>query len=123
MSDLIIIDGVSYDVAITQLQRKADILDRSANRSEDGVLHREVIGTYYNYTLNIYTSNKKLYERLFWVLSAPTAYHRVELPNDHVAFDGYFSSIQDEVLRLEKDGTRYKKLTCRLTAMRPRRTP
>jgi hypothetical protein len=41
-SKYIIIDGQEYPVAVTKLQRKGDILDLTANRTEDGVLHREV---------------------------------------------------------------------------------
>ena len=123
MSKHIIIDGKEYNVAIVQLQRKADILDRYAERSEDGVLHREVIGTFINYALKIGTVNDiDLYEELFDVLSAPVASHMVELPNDHIRFEGYFSSIQDEVQLVRDDGTIYKNLVCRLTATRPRRT-
>lgn len=119
---LLKIDGVSYDVPIVSLKRKADILDRYATRSEDGELHREVIGTFYNYTLEIkHVRNRKLYNRLFDVLSAPVPSHSVELPNEDVTFDGYFSSISDEVARVDNDGVTYRNLTCRLTAMRPRR--
>ena len=116
------IDGTTYPVAIIKLQRKADILDKYAERSEDGVLHREVIGTYHNYTLNIGIVNDlDLYNTLFDVLSAPVASHVVELPHDHVAFDGYFSSVKDEIDRITDEGTRYKGLSCNLVAMEPRR--
>jgi hypothetical protein len=124
MSEFLIIDGITYQVPIIELKRKADILDKYAYRSEDGILHREVIGTYYNYSMKIGTVNDPvLYERLFSVLSAPVAYHTVELPNDHVAFKGYFSSISDEVSRVRSDGTKYKELSCNLTARAPRRRP
>ena len=69
MSDLIKIDGIEYNVSLAEVKRKADILDRYAERSEDGVLHREVIGTFYNYTLKIFTNDKQVYETLFEVLS------------------------------------------------------
>jgi len=118
----IIIDGTSYDVAITSLKRKADILDKSAYRSEDGDLHREVIGTYYNYTLAIGVyNNDTLYNTLFEVLSQPVAYHTVTLPHDNVEFKGYFSSVQDEVVRLTETGAKFKGLTCNLIAKSPRR--
>lgn len=118
----IIIDGVEYDVAITSLKRKADILDKSAYRSEDGELHREVIGTYYNYTLAIGVhNNDTLYNTLFEVLSEPVAYHQVILPHDNISFKGYFSSVQDEVVRLTKDGAKFKGLTCNLIAKSPRK--
>ena len=68
-SKYIIIDNVEYKVPIVELQRKGDILDLTANRTEDGVLHREVIGTYYNYTLTLGVVNDPdLYEELWDVL-------------------------------------------------------
>ena len=122
MSELLIIDGREYDVAVVELQRSADILDKTANRTEDGVLHREVIGTYYNYTMKIFTWDMDLYEELFWVLSAPQASHVVELPNDHVRYEAYFSSIKDSVVRVYPEkNAKYKGLSCKLTAIRPRR--
>lgn len=122
MGKYIIIDGKEYKVAITKLQRKGDILDKFAYRSEDGELHREVIGTFYNYSLTLGTINDtKLYDELFEVLTEPVASHKVEMPNDHVEFEGYFSSVQDEVDRVFDDRTRYKGLTANFTAMRPRK--
>jgi hypothetical protein len=122
MSEFIIIDTVVYQVPIVTLKRKADILDKYAYRSEDGVLHREVIGTYHNFTLEIGVINDPtLYNRLFDVLSAPVESHQVELPHDHVSFRGYFSSVQDEIKRLTDTGAVYRGLSCNLTAMVPRR--
>ena len=124
MAKHIIIDGVEYPVKIVQLQRSADILDKYAYRSEDGVLHREVIGTYYNYSLNIGTEHDRTtYNTLFEVLSNPVASHMVTLPNDGITFEGYFSSIKDQVLLVDEDGTLYTGLSCKLTATRPRKTP
>lgn len=125
MSDKLIIDGVEYDVPIIDLERKADILDKTANRSEDGTLHREVIGTYYNYTLKIgRIRDPELYNSLFNVLSEPVDSHRVELPNDHITFDGYFSSVKDKVHKVyDEDDARYRDLSANLTAMIPRRRP
>ena len=124
MSKYIIIDGVEYKVSITSLKRSADILDKSAYRSEDGELHREVIGTFYNYNLSLgLVNDMDLYNTLFEVLTDPVTHHSVELPNDHIAFDGYFSSVTDEVRRVTDEGTLYQGLTCNLTAMKPRKTP
>ncbi len=125
MAKSIIIDGTSYAVRITELKRTADILDKYAERSEDGILHREVIGTYYNYQLKIgvQRGERTLYNNLFDVLSAPVESHRVELPHDHVEFEGYFSSISDNIRLVDDDGFDCDGLTCKLTCMKPRRTP
>lgn len=123
MSNYIIIDRVEYPIAITQLQRKADILDKTANRTEDGDLHREVIGTFYNYSLKIYQNDPIIYEMLWDVLTKPVPFHLVELPHDHIQFEAYFSSVQDEITYIQKDGefVKYKGLSCNCISKRPRR--
>lgn len=124
MSKYLIIDGKEYPVALAEVKRRADILDKYAYRSEDGNLHREVIGTYHNYDLQIgITHDKALYNELFDVLSEPTAYHEVCLPHDGITYKAYCSSVNDTILRIESDGTLYKGLSCKFTAIEPRRRP
>lgn len=118
----IIIDGQEYPVAITKLERKGDILDLTANRTEDGVLHREVIGTYYNYTLEIgVVKDKVLYELLWQVLTAPVASHMIELPHDHQQFEGYFGSVKDNIEMVTANGYKAKGLSCNIVATNPAR--
>lgn len=122
MSKYLIIDGVEYKVPIVELQRKGDILDLTANRTEDGVLHREVIGTYYNYTLTIgVVNNPELYDRLWWVLTEPVASHQIQLPNQPTAFEGYFGSCKDDIQLVTEDGYKAKGLSFNLVATRPSR--
>ena len=125
MAKVIVIDNKAYAVRITELKRTADILDKYAERDEKGELHREVIGTYYNYQLKIGVKmgERDLYNELFDVLSAPVDCHDVELPHDHVKFKGYFSSISDNIRMVDDDGFDCNGLSCKLTAMKPRRTP
>lgn len=121
----LIIDNIEYPVAIVGLGRKGDILDLTANRTEDGVLHREVIGTFYNYTLNIIAPNDKaLYESLWWKLTEPVASHQVQLPYQPEPFEGYFGSCKDDVKLIDKNGTFIGTgISCNLVATRPARTP
>lgn len=123
-SKYLIVDDTTYPVGIVDLQRKGDILDLAANRTEDGVLHREVIGTYYNYTLNIIApSDPALYEALWWKLTEPVASHQVKLPYQPEAFEGYFSSCKDNVKLIDSSGRFIGKgISCNLTATRPSRT-
>ena len=122
MSNYIIIDGIEYKVRIASLKRNAEILDKYFYRTEDGSAVREVIGTFYNYTLAIgVVDDISLYNTLYDVLTAPVESHSVTLPSDGVTFDGYFASTSDEVDKIEADGTRFKGLTCSLIAMKPAR--
>lgn len=116
------IDGVEYKVPIVSLKRKGDILDLTANRTEDGVLHREVIGTFYNYTLTIgIVNDQELYDALWWVLTTPVASHQIQLPNQPEPFEGYFGSCQDDIVLITDEGQRAKGLSFNLVATRPSR--
>lgn len=118
----LIIDGVTYNVPILELQRKGDILDLTANRTEDGVLHREVIGTYYNFTLTIgIVNNQELYDALWWKLTEPVASHQIQLPNQPEAFEGYFGSAKDNINLVTNDGYRAKGLSFNVVCTRPSR--
>lgn len=117
------LDGVEYKVALVDVKRKGDILDLTANRTEDGVLHREVIGTYYNYTLNIIApTDPELYASIWWKLTEPVASHSVQLPYQPEPFEGYFGSCQDDVKFVDSTGRIIGKgISCNLVATRPSR--
>ena len=123
-SKYIQIDNEEYKVPLlSPMDRKGDILDLTANRTEDGVLHRDVIGTYYNYTLNfIATADTAEYERLWWKLTEPVGSHQVQLPYQPAPFEGYFGSCQDNVTLITADGQKAKGLSCNLVCIRPSRT-
>lgn len=123
MGKYLIIDGVEYPIGILKMKRKGDILDKTANRTEDGDLHREVIGTYYNFSLEIRPGNDtELYDRLFWVLTEPVAYHMVQLPGQTEPAKMYFGSVQDEVRYIDDDETTYySNLTCNVVCKLPSR--
>ena len=48
---MIVIDGTTYDVPVMSLDETGDFLDKYAERTEDGILHRELIGVYRNYKI------------------------------------------------------------------------
>ena len=122
VSEWLQIDGEEYQVAIVDMQRKGDVLDLTANRTEDGVLHREVIGTYYNYTLSLYTPDRVLYEKLWKKLTEPVASHQVQLPYQTAPFTGYFGSCKDTIIKVDSSGYKAKGLSCNLVASEPSRT-
>lgn len=106
------IDGASYPVKLVDVTRKADVLDATAYRTEDGHLHRKVIGTYMNYSVTVgIEEDISLYDRLFSVLSSPADSHMVKFPNESSAVERYISSVQDGVLRVTEEGTLYKDLS------------
>ena len=118
----LIIDGVTYKVPIIEMKRKGDIWDLTANRTESGVLHREVIGTYYNFTITIgIVNDQDLYNRLWNILTKPVASHQIQLPNQSSAFQGYFGNCSDTIDLVTDDGYRASGLTFEVVCTKPSR--
>lgn len=123
MANKLKIDGVEYDIPIIELPRQADVLDKVAERTEDGGLYREVLGTYINYNGVVFgtLNDSTTYDALFNVLIQPVPYHEIILPinNEYASFRGYVSSVKDTVDRVLDDGTLFKALTCNFIATDP----
>ena len=106
---LIEVDGVSYDVINSELTRSFQVLDgENAGRTLDGEMHRDVIGTYYNYTWKLEPKTLEDYSTLYDVLSAPNDYHTITVPynQDAKTFRASVTNGQDQ-LRRQENGTNY----------------
>ena len=106
---LIKIDGKDYDVINSELTRSFQVLDgENAGRTLDGEMHRDVIGTYYNYTWKLEPKNIEDYSELYDVLSSPDDYHTITIPYNQSTktFKAYVTNGQDQ-LRRQEDGVNY----------------
>ena len=123
MSEFLVIDGISYNIPLIDVQRSADVLDAQAHRTEDGVLHRKVIGTYMNYTVKVgIVRDMALYDSLFNVLSSPVEFHQIQLPGESGPQSRYVSSVKDGLKRVLSDGTtKYRDLSFKVTCKAPTR--
>lgn len=120
------IDGVEYLVPFVSIKREAPFLDKTAERTEDGELYRELIGVYYNYTMSFGTiDDVDLYIKLYEHLTQPVPYHSFTLPTSRgtYSFTGYISSVTDEMEKILEDTVKFKALTCKFTAKSPARKP
>lgn len=106
---LIEIDGTSYDVINSELTRSFQVLDgENAGRTLDGEMHRDVIGTYYNYTWKLEPKTIEDYSTLYDVLSSPADYHTITVPynQETKTFRAYVTNGQDQ-LRRQEDGINF----------------
>lgn len=124
----LIIDGVTYDIGVISCKREVSFLDRYAERSEDGTLHRELIGVFTKYALTLASSlNTPQYAALWSVLTAPTEWHTVTVPDETgdnaLTFTAYFGSVSDELIKVKSGATYWKGCTVHFIAQSPQRTP
>ena len=122
---MIKIDGVEFSVPVLSISRKADFLDKYANRNELGDLQRELIGVYFNYQLQFgRIDDTAVYSQLWAKLTEPVEFHEVTVPDDggDYTFTAYFSNVSDE-LRKQRNAVNYwTNLTVNFTAKTPARS-
>ena len=121
---MIVIDSIDYDIPIVALNGQADMLDKYAERTIDGVLHRELIGVYDNYEIQFgaSTSNLQEYSDLWFKLTEATPWHLVKFPTifGEREIEGYFANTTHEVLRRKGNITYWKSLTTSFVSRRKR---
>jgi hypothetical protein len=123
---MIILDGISYDIPIVNVIRTADFLDKYAERTEDGVLHRELIGVYFNYRLQFGQITNVFDYAAFWnKLTEAVEFHTVTVPgeNGDYTFIVYFASISDELRKTKAGISFWKNLTVNFIAKEPAEIP
>jgi hypothetical protein len=97
---MITIDGIDYDIPVVSIERNAEFLDKFAERTEDGVLHRELIGVYFNYTISFgRTTDTVEYAALWQKLTEATEFHEVTVPDESgdFTFVAYFTNVKDKL--------------------------
>ena len=123
---MIIIDGTEFLIPYKLIKRKADMLYKFAERTEDGKLHSELIGVYFNYTLEMAMSayNPDEYANLWRTITEPVESHTVVMPDESgpLTFDAYFSNITDEIYK-ERGTIETRNLAFSVIATSPARTP
>lgn len=112
---MITIDDTDYDVPITAISGQADMLDKYAERTPDGVLHRELIGVYDNYEIQFgpSISNPQAYSDLWFKLTEPTPWHTVKFPTifGDREIVGYFANTSHKVIKIKNGVTYWKNLS------------
>jgi hypothetical protein len=122
------LDGKEYKgVIVMALERSFQVLDgENSGRSQNGTMIRDIIGTYYNYTLELDTTEAtaEQYDELYEAISAPVAYHTLVVPygQNTLAFDAYVTSGTDNLLRMDEIN-KWSGISVKFIAMKPQRYP
>ncbi|RPJ29441.1 MAG: hypothetical protein EHM33_00920 [Chloroflexi bacterium] len=120
----VVIDSTTYDVPFKVIDRSASTVDKYAERTEDGVLHRELIGVYFIYKLEFGMSlnNVTDYAALWLKLTEAAESHEITLLGD--TYDCYFPDPKDKVVKIKNGSTYYyRDLSVTVIPISPTRTP
>ena len=123
------VDGVEYpNVNVISLERTFAVMDgENAGRTMDGAMQRDIIGTYYNYNMELTSDYSDLteYDKLYEVLSAPVNSHTIVVPYGQgtLTFAAYVANGNDNLIHKRPNFNKWDNLSINFVAMKPQRRP
>ena len=120
-----LLDGVAYNVSVTSLTRKFSVMDTDkSGRTQNGQMYRDIIGTFYNYTMTIRERNGDAESlEAFWAaISDPgKASHICVFPYGQKTLtqEMYVTSGEQALKLMQKDKNHWGELTVNFIAMGP----
>ncbi|MCH5210443.1 MAG: hypothetical protein J1F01_05700 [Oscillospiraceae bacterium] len=128
--NLVSIDGIYYDIVIPTdgIKRSFSIADtENSGRLLNGKMIRDLVGTYYNYTIQFETKymSAEEYDDLYTKLSAPVEYHTLTVPygQESLTFQAYVTSGNDSIKTVVNGIRKWHGLSVNFIAEKPERTP
>lgn len=128
MQNVVSIDGKYYNISVPEkgIKRSFSVLDTdNSGRSTAGDMIRDIIGTYYNYTIQFETKNlsRDEYDDLYETLSAPVDYHVITVPYGQttLTFNAYVTAGDDTLKHTNMSGNDWSGLSVNFIAMSPQR--
>ena len=83
MDQVFMMDGIAYNVSVLNLTRKFSVMDtEKSGRTQDGQMYRDVVGTFYNYTITVGVqgSDVQALEAFWEAISSPAVSHVCVFP-------------------------------------------
>lgn len=127
VSPIVIDNTYFYNIHFTSIKRSFEVLDgENAGRVMSGEMERDIIGTYYNYSVEVDADEATAWEYdYFWqLISQPKDYHVITVPygQDTLTFKAYVTQGSDE-LEYIGNTNRWGALGFNFIAMAPQRRP
>jgi hypothetical protein len=129
MRSALSLDGKAYfNLHVVSCTRSFSVLDGdNAGRVMTGAMTRDIIGTCYNYRLEIdpVSSDPEEYDDFYESISAPVDSHVLTVPyaQGTMTFDAYVANGDDELAGSYDGRNDWGNLTINFIAMKPKRTP
>lgn len=119
------IDDLELDNIVTTCKESFEVTDSdSSGRTKDWVMHRDVVGTFYNFNIGISSIfDIDLYNKVYKLISSPQASHTITCPynGDLITFEGYITKGSREIDCIRNGVVVYKEITFNCIAIEPQR--
>ena len=118
-------DGETYNVQVMSLKRSFDIKEAiAAKYTQSGDIYRDLVGTYYNYTITVRERNgdREALDAFWNAISSPVTSHDCVFPYNQSTLSQrmYVKSGSQDISRLYEDGATWKDITVQFIAKEPK---
>lgn len=126
--DVFFMDGIAYNVNVMNLTRKFSVMDTDkSGRTQDGNMYRDVIGTFFNYSMTIQEKDgdRKALDDFWEAISKPKVSHNCEFPYGQKTLKQkmYVTSGDQNLQRMEPGKNHWGEIKVSFIAMDPGVTP
>lgn len=128
--NIVLIDGKAFNFIIPEngIKRSFEIVDTDkAGRLITGTMQRDIIGTYYNYSIEFRASSSNLdeYDEFYELISSPVDSHVIVVPygQNELTFNAYVTNGSDMLKCRKKDKNKWYGLNVNFIAIAPERRP
>lgn len=123
-----VMDGVEYNVQVMSLQRSFEIKEAiSARITQNGNIYRNLLGTYYNYTITIRErgGDRESLDAFWDAVSQPVTVHECVFPYNQSTLSQkmYVKNGTQQIGRLYQGGADWKDITIQFIAQEPKVVP
>lgn len=123
---MIKVDGIEYNINVTSLKQEGTFVDKSAERTEDWDLQREVAGLFFNYRVKLGNiQDKETAYAFFNKICEVVDFHTVELPHNDttLTFKAYVTGVTRNLLKYKAGDNRWGGYEVRFIAKEPQYRP
>ena len=123
-----LIDGKAYNVWVSKLTRKFSVLDSGkTGRTQDGTMYRDVIGTFYNYSMTVEQcrDDHESMDALWEAISMPEKSHICTFlyNQETLTQEMYITSGEQGLESKTERGTHWGEMTLSFVATKPKVVP
>jgi hypothetical protein len=122
LNDFFQINGKNFSAGVVKLERTAEKLDKYAERTIDGDLKRELIGTYINYRIGFGDFDDPIkYDELYTELIRPVEFVTVKFPFNKgcYIFRGYIAEVKDTIIFVKGSKRTFEGPECSIVTKLP----
>ena len=124
MIEIFIMDGKTWDITVEAIEQQGAVTDTDkSTRTLSGKMNRDIIGTFYNYSMTVSPKNNNYaeFDAFYTAITSPIESHSVSFPHNQsmLNFEAYVTTANRPLKKMTENYNRWGQMTVNFIAMSP----